>query len=436
MSKTKPKLGLFMLIALVTGNMVGSGAFMTPTLIARVGSIGLLSLGFTAVGALCLALVFAKMSLLIPKTGGPYAYAFAGFGEYMGFQTAYYYWVAVWVSNAALVVAVIGYLAVFFPVTNNVFIQTVITLSIIWIPTIVNIIGVRSAGVLQLVTAVLKFIPFVIIATIGWCYFHPEYLTQSFNVTTESNLSAFSHAATLTLWLFVGVESATIPSDAVHKPNRNIPLATVLGTIIAAVVYISSFVAIAGILPTDILANSSSPFATATEIIFGAWGKFLVAAGAVVACFGALNGWVLLSAQVSMAAADDGLFPKIFAQRNKRSGIPVSGLIISSALTSLLMLAMLNLGLIEQFDFLVLVTVTVLLIAYFYTAVAELVILSRQQTPRRKNIFHICVAILAAMYSFWAIFGSEKEIIFYLMAFILSSAPLYAWLKWKKTQRA
>ncbi len=422
-----------MLIALVTGNMVGSGAFLVPALVANIGSISLLALVFTAAGALCLALVFAKMSLLIPKAGGPYAYALSGFGEYMGFQTAYYYWVGTWVSNAALVVALLGYLDVLFPITSHPIAKNVIILTIIWIPTIVNIIGVRSVGVLQLVTSVLKFMPLLLIAVIGWFYFHPEYLSQSFNITGKSNLSAFSAAAALTLWLFIGVESATIPSNEVDNPNRNIPLATVLGTIIAALIYISSFVAIAGMLPADTLAHSTSPFAIAAEVIFGAWGKIFVAIGAIIACFGALSGWVLLSAQVPMAAADDQLFPKIFAKRSKRSGIPVWGLVISSILTSLLMLFMTNLGLIEQFNILTTVTVAILLIAYFYTAVAEIIILPKQQTLNRKNIFHLCIAVLAAMYSSWAIFfGSNKEIVFYLLAFVLSSVPLYAWLHWKK----
>jgi basic amino acid/polyamine antiporter, APA family len=430
--KKKEKLGLFMLIALVTGNMVGSGAFMLPTNIARIGSIGLLSLVFTAVGAMCLALVFAKMSLLVPKAGGPYAYARAGFGEYIGFQTAYYYWVAVWVSNAAIVVALLGYLNVFFPIASHPVAKIITIMLVIWIPTVVNIVGVRSAGALQVITTILKFVPLLIVATIGWFYFHPEYISQSFNLTAKSNFSAFSSAAALTLWLFIGVESATIPSEAVKNPHRNIPLATLLGTLIAAIIYIVSFVAIAGMLPAEVLANSSSPFAAATEVIFGKWGRLLVAAGAVIACFGALNGWVLLSAQVPMAAAKDNLFPEVFAKCNKRTGVPVNGLVISSTLTTVIMLVMADLDLIKQFELIITVTVTASLVAYFYTAIAEIVVLPKQQHINRKNVFHICVAILAAIYSFWAIFGSDMRIIFYLMSFILSSFPFYAWFQWKK----
>jgi len=418
-----------MLIALVTGNMVGSGAFLIPTEIARVGSIGLLSLIFTAVGALCLALVFSKMSQLVPKPGGPYVYANAGLGEYMGFQTAYYYWIAAWVGNAAIVVAALGYINLFFPVLDNPVNKTITILTIIWSLTMVNIMGIRFAGVVQIVTTILKFAPLLIIATIGWFYFNPEYLTQNFNVTSGSNFSAFSFGMTLTLWLFIGVESATIPSDSIQNPKRNIPLATVLGTLIAATIYIASNTAIFGMLPNEVLANSTSPFATAAEIIFGGWGKLFVAAGAIIACLGALNGWILIAAQIPMAASDDGLFPKIFGNC-KRPGVPTAGLIITSFCISLLVLASTYLGLIQQFELLIIIATTASLFAYFYTSVSEIIILPKK-TMDRKTIFHLSVASLAAVYSFCAILGSTKEVIFFMTAFLLFTIPLYAIFRWK-----
>ncbi|MBU0745124.1 MAG: amino acid permease [Gammaproteobacteria bacterium] len=430
MSDRKGKLGLFMLIALVTGNMVGSGAFLLPANLARVGSIGLLSLIFTVIGVLCLALVFAKMSLLIPKTGGPYVYASAAFGEYMGFQTAYYYWIAVLVGNASIVVATIGYLNVFFPLLNDPIAKTLAILAVIWSLTIVNIIGIRFAGFVQIITTILKFTPLLLVGILGWWFFHPEYLVQNFNVTSGADFSAFSSAIVLTLWLFVGVESASIPSDSVHNPQRNIPIATVLGTAVAAVVYIISNTAIFGMLPNDVLANSTAPFAVASEIIFGEWGKVFVAIGAIIACLGALNGWILIAAQIPMAAAYDGLFPKIFAKCS-RPGIPVAGLVITSAGVSFLVLASTYLKLIEQFELLIIAATTASVVAYFYTAIAEIIILPKKPLGH-KNIFHLCVAIVAAAYSFFAILSSNKEVMFYLAGFILFTIPLYAIFRWNK----
>jgi len=412
--------------------MVGSGAFLLPADIARIGSIGLVSLVFTVIGALCLALVFAKMSLLVPKDGGPYVYARAGFGECVGFQTAYYYWIAVWVGNAAIVVAAIGYLNVFFPVLDSYLTKAVAAIVIIWSLTIINIVGVRFAGFVQIITTVLKFAPLLIVGIMGWRYFHPEYLTEHFNVTTKSNFSAFSSAIILTLWLFVGVESAAVPNGSVHNPKRNIPLATLIGTAIAAMVYILSNTAIFGMLPNDVLANSTSPFATATEIIFGSWGKMFVAFGAIIACFGALNGWILVAAQIPMAAAHDGLFPKVFAKCNQ-SGIPVFGLVVTSLCISTLVLASTYLNLIDQFNLLILSATTGSVVAYFYTAIAE-IIKKKKKPLDRKNVFHICIAVLAATYSFCAILGSSEEVIFYLTAFILLTIPLYAIFRWYKKE--
>lgn len=422
----KNKLGLFMLIALVTGNMVGSGAFLLPADIARIGSIGLLSLILTILGALCLAQVFAKMSLLIPKTGGPYAYAMVGFGRYIGLQTAYYYWVAVWVGNAAIVVAALGYLNVFYPILNNQFAKFIAIILLIWIPAIINVVGIRFSGFLQIIMAIMKFTPLFIISIFGWKYFHIENITNYFNVTNTTNLSAFSSGIILTLWLFIGVESAAVPTDSVYNPQKNIPLATLIGTIIAALVYLLSYTAIFGMVPNTILMNSTSPFAIATEMIFGSYGKVLVSFGAIVACIGALNGWTLVAAQIPMAAANDNLFPKIFARCN-RSGNPVFSIIFTSICITILVITSNYLGLIEQFELLILSATTAELIAYFYTATVEIIVIPKK--PEDKYIWQIFVASIAAIYSFFTILASSKEVIFYLMVLLLLTIPVYAVLR-------
>jgi len=432
MNDKKGKLGLFMLIALVTGNMVGSGAFLLPSDLARIGSIGLLSLVVTIVGALSLAFVFAKMSLLIPRTGGPYVYAKAGFGEYLGFQTAYYYWIAVLVGNAAIVVAAIGYLDVIIPILHSPVAKSVAIIAIIWSLTIVNIIGVRFAGFVQIVTTILKFAPLLLIGCFGWWYFHPEYLVGHFNVTPNSNYHAFSSAIVITLWLFVGVESASVPANAVYNPQRNIPLATVCGTGLAAVVYLLSSVAMFGMLPNEVLANSTSPFAAATEVILGNWGKLFVAFGSLIACLGALNGWILIAAQIPMAGAQDNIFHKIFAKCG-RSGTPVVGLIITSTIISGLILASTYLSLIDQFNFLIVVATVASVIAYFYTAVAEVIVIPKKPLSR-KNLFHVLVAIIAAFYSFFVILCASKEVIYSFAVFVLFTIPMYAIFRHRKNK--
>jgi len=435
MTTTAPqKLGLLSLTALVAGNMIGSGVFILPADLARVGSISLLSWIFTAGGAFLLALVFSKMSSFIPKAGGPYAYAESSFGEFIGFQTAYTYWVAVWVGNAGITVALIGYLRVFFPQLVDVSLGITVAIAIVLLLTLVNLTGVRSAGAVQVITTVFKLLPLLAVATLGWGYFHPEYITQNFNVANQSNFSAFSHAATLTLWAFIGVESATVPAGAVHNPTRNIPLATLLGTMIAATLYIACSTAVMGMIPTSELVNSTSPFAATAKIIFGPWGEWLVAAGAVISCFGCLNGWILIQGQVAMAAADERLFPTLFAKRNK-ANVPVWSLIITSTLLCMMLLLTSAPNLVDQFQLIILVAATTTLIAYFYTAMAEAVWLIRHGLQDKSSKIHLVIALLAGVYALWALLGSGKDIIFNVMMLFLSSFPLYALMMWLRQRR-
>ena len=308
---SKGKLGLGMLIALVVGNMIGSGAYLLPSTLSTIGSISLFSWVFTCIGAISLALVFGKLSSVIPKTGGPYAYTKTGFGDFIGFQTSFCYWVSLWIGNAAIVVACVGYLHYFFPVLSNPFYSFLAGVGILWLFTFVNICGVRNAGIFQSVTAVIKLIPIIVVIFLGWFYFHPEYITQSFNVTKPhvSAFSAISTAATLTLWGFVGIESATVPAGSVKNPAKNIGRATILGTVLVAVIYILSSGIVMGMIPNSELQHTTAPFAEAAGIIFGPVGAIVIAIGAIISCLGALNGWVLLQGQIAMAAANDGLFP-------------------------------------------------------------------------------------------------------------------------------
>lgn len=430
--KTK-KLGLLTLTSLVAGNMIGSGIFMLPADLARVGSISLYSWFFTAFGSILLALVFSKMSSIMPRTGGPYAYARSGFGNFIGFQLALSYWLAVIFSNAAVAIAFVGYLRLFFPILASPAAGVTIALIMIWLLTLVNVIGVHVAGKVQFITMLLKCGALLFVAILGWWYFHPEYITQSFNLTHKSNLSAFSYASTLTLWAFIGLESATIPAGNVHNPKRNIPLATMFGIGIAAILYIVSSTVIMGILPASFLANSTFPFAEAAKVISGKWGQGIIAIGALISCFGTLNGWILVQGQISMAIADDKLFPQIFAKRN-RTGTPAIGIIIGSIIMSLFLLLTISPNLVDQFQFIILITTTAFLVTYFYTAIAEIIILRDDKTLKKngkikKNIFNVIVALCAAFYAFWAIFGAGREIIFYMMAFLFASIPLYALLR-------
>lgn len=428
----KRTIGLWILTSLVAGNMIGSGIFLLPASLASFGSISILSWIMTSLGAILLALVFAKLGSLIPRVGGPYAYAREGFGNFAGFQIAYNYWIALWVGNAAIVVALISYLSVFWPAlkTNDVLSCTT-SIAIVWILTFINIIGVRTAGIFQLITTILKLLPLIFIATVGLFYIHPHYLAD-FNISGKSNFSALTSAATLTFWAFVGLESATVPADDVIDPQRTIPRATILGTTIAAAVYILSTVAIMGVLPMSQLAKSVSPYADAARLMLGPAADVLVALGALISCLGALNGWTLLQGQIPFAAARDGLFPAIFAKES-RFGTPIVGLIVSSILITILLLLTLNKSLVAQFTLIILIATLASLIPYLYTCMAELMIFLKKKDQLKSS--HILrssiIAILAMIYAFWAIAGSGHDTVFYGALLFLSSVPVYVFMRWQ-----
>ena len=423
---TPKKLGLWSLTSLVTGNMIGSGVFILPAELARVGSISLLSWVFTALGAFLLAMAFCRMSNMVTKTGGPYVYVEKGLGRFMGFQTAYLYWIYTGVGNVAITVALIGYLRVFFPQLADPVLGMIVATGIVGFLVAINITGISRAGMLQLLTTIFKLIPLAVVAIFGWKYFYFDYLIgNNFNVTGESDTYAFSQAATLTLWAFMGVESAAVPADSVDNPLRNIPLATLFGTIIAGASYIACSTVIMGMIPIGELANSTSPFAAAAKLIFGRLGELIVTVGAVISCFGCLNGWILIQSQIAMAVADDGLMPKILAKRNKFN-VPGWGLVINFVLLCGVLWLTMDSNLVNQFQLTILIATTACLFDYFNIGICEFILLMRHDRLRSKSSkIHATIGLLASGYSAWAFCGAGKELIIYVMILFMSGTLFY-----------
>ncbi|MCD6045599.1 MAG: arginine/agmatine antiporter [Gammaproteobacteria bacterium] len=424
---TKKTLGLPMLIALVAGNMIGSGVFLLPANLAEIGSISLFSWLFTTAGALLLAVVFSHLSVRFPKAGGPYAFAKLGLGSFMGFQTAYCYWLAILAGNAALAIAFAGYLQVFVPVLRQGNLSSLCAIVAIWFFTLINCKGVRSAGYAQLLTTILKLIPLLAVAFLGWQAIHWHYYTDSFNVTIpqQSNLKAIFSGATLTFWAFLGLESATVPADSVDNAHRNIPRATLYGTLLAASVYIVCSFVMIGMLPVTILQSSNSPFADAAQLLMGTAGRYFIAVGAIISSLGALNGWILMQGQVARAVADDGLFPGVFARLNK-DHVPAHGMIISSLIITGLLLLTMSQRLIQQFQLIILLAVLASLVPYFYTMIAELLLIKRGQYGAVKWYYYLAV-MAAALFSIWMICSLDRQTLFYGLLVLLSSFPFYVY---------
>ncbi len=431
------QVGLLIATALVVGNMVGSGVFLLPASLAPFGGISILGWLFTTAGAITLALMLSRLGRMMPEVGGPYAYTRRGLGNLAGFLVAWGYWISIWSGNAAISVGFVGYMAAFFPVLGeNPALGAITALAAIWLLTGVNAVGVREAGVVQLVTTVLKLLPLLAIGTLGLLYLNPEHF-RPFNSSGTAPLNAITATATLTLWAFLGLESATIPADSVRDPERTIPRATTVGTLVAALIYILATVGVMGILPASVLGGSTSPFADAGRSIWGPWAGSLIAAGAAISAFGALNGWILLQGQMPMAAARDGLFPAIFGKTTRR-GTPVPGLVISSVLGTGLMALNYTASLVDQFTFIILLATLSTLIPYGFSALAELVIFFRERESFRgeKLAGASVVAVLALLYSLWAIVGSGWRTVFWGLVLMVAGLPVYWWQSHKKRARS
>jgi basic amino acid/polyamine antiporter, APA family len=329
-------LGLGPATALIVGSIIGVGIFNLPTSLASYGPISLVAMGLTTVGALALAVMFASLSKRLPADGGPYAYARAGFGNGAGFSNAWLYWITAWSGNAAIVVGWVLYVEEFLNKGGNKWISVLIALVGLWIPAAINLSGVKNMGAVQLWTSILKFIPLVFMSTVG-LFFISSGNFRPFNISGENPVSAIGGAMALCLFSYLGVETASVAAAKVRDPARNVPRATILGTLGTAVVYLLSLTAVFGIVASPDLADSTAPYSAAVNSIFGGtWAGYLMAALVVVSGFGALNGWTMICAEMPLAAAKDGLFPASFGKLNAK-GVPAFGIITSTVLASAFM---------------------------------------------------------------------------------------------------
>ncbi|MGI9508617.1 MAG: amino acid permease [Geminicoccaceae bacterium] len=426
------RLGFWMCTALVVGNMIGSGIFLLPAALAAYGPIAIAGWLLTSTGAIILALIFGRLARLVPKTGGPYAYAREGFGDFAGFLIAWGYWIALWAGNAAVAVAFAGYLGYLFPVIGDSQLAGLATALIaIWLLTWINIRGVSEAGMVQVVTTILKLMSLLLVAVIGMAFIDPSHFTPA-NVSDESPAAAIAACAALTLWAFLGLESATVPAGDVIEPERTIPRATIVGTVLAAVVYIAVTIVAFGVLPLADLKASTAPLADVAKAMLGPVGGSVIALGACISTFGTLNGFTLLTGQVPLGAARDDLFPREFAKLSK-SGTPVLALIVSNVLASILIAMNFTKGLVDQFVFIILLATLTTLVPYLFCALAELMIyLTTGRTVARNGLGSVvALAVAGFLYATWAIYGAGQEIVFYGFLLLISGVPVYVWLKWR-----
>lgn len=434
MSAAGKKMSLPQATMLVAGNMIGTGIFLLPVNLAHVGSISIYGWLIATAGAACLGLVFARLGQIDPQQGGPYAYARDFLGPYAGFQTNYIYWFGNWVGNIAIAVAAVGYLAELIPHIDAPPASTIVTALVIWLLTFANIKGPRVVGALEAWTMALALIPIIGIALLGWWWFDPTIFKASWNVGGDSDWSAISRAASMVLWAYMGIESAAVSAGVIENPSRNIPLATISGLVLAAIVYILSSTVIMGIMPASELQKSHAPFAEVARIALGPAAAIVISICAVLKSVGSLGGWMLLVGQSAKAAADDGMFPKIFGRLNA-NGVPSMGLIIVSALMTVVLFATMSPTIADQFSRAVDLAVILIIVPYIYSAIALINLLAIHKDHSRSLHLYRLAAKLAVVYCLWAMVGGSPHTVMNAFVALLLSVPLYLFVT-RRTQPA
>lgn len=419
-------LGVSACIAIVVGNMVGSGFYLSPAAVAPYGNLAIIAWIVMGFGAVCLGLTFAKLARLAPATGGPYAYTRMAYGDFAGFLIAWGYWISIWTSLPVIALAFAGAVMDLFPALHNRPMAVILTLAAIWAVVFVNLRGVKAAGIFSEVTTYTKLVPFAAIALIGLFFIDTSHFSE-FNPSGKSLLGASAALAPLTMFAFLGLESATVPAGDVRNPKRTIPLSTVLGIVIAALLYVLGTIAVMGLVPREQLVHSVAPFSDAARVLWGSWGATVISLAIILSALGALNGWTLLMGQVPMAAAHDRLFPPLFGRLSPR-GVPAFGIIVSAVFATLLVLSQVAgpPGFSEVYTLIVGLSTMAAVIPYAFCALATGLVAAYAAgggpVPRLT-----VVEVIAFIFAVFTLYGCGAQAVLFGLIMLVLGIPVYVW---------
>ncbi|HEY5849695.1 MAG TPA: putrescine-ornithine antiporter [Lysobacter sp.] len=410
MSESHKKMNVFQLTVITLVNMMGSGIILLPSKLAEIGTITIFSWVVTATGSLALAYVFARCGFLSKKPGGMGGYAEYAFGKGGNYMANYTYGLSLVIGNVAIGVTAVGYATVLFGATLSPGQTCLWTIVLLWITTFANFGGASITGKIGTVTVWGVILPVVLICLIGWFWFSPATWSAAWNPHDMGFMAAVGSSISVTLWAFLGLESACANADAVENPEKNVPIAVLVATIGAAVVYIISTNVIAGIIPNAELAKSSAPFGLAYAHMFSPAVGQTVTALMVIACIGSLLGWQFTVAQVFKSSADVGYFVPIFSRVTK-IGTPIVGMLVLLAVQTGLALMTASPDLSETFGKVVNLAVVTNLVPYVMSMAAIVTIQNVSNIPKDKAMLTNIVALIATAYSFYALYSSGTEAI-------------------------
>ncbi len=410
------KLGLAMATALVMGNMIGSGVFLLPAKLAPFGWNGVIAWVLTTAGALTLAVLIGRLARTVPGGGGPIGAVEHAFGPAIATLIGWSAWISWWTAAAAVAIAAVSYLSVFVPTFASApGLAAAAAIALIWLLTLLNLRGARAAGGFQLLTTVLKLMPLVVTIVILGVLAAQNTVRIAPLQLSALSVGAVTTSATLTLWALVGFESAGLASDKLDRPEVNVARSTVFGTALTGIVYILVCSGLVLTLPVASLTASNAPFALFIETYWSHEAALAVAAFAAISAIGALNGFVLIQAEIPLSMARAGLLPSWFG-RADAMGTPVRMLIVSSLLASLLVLFNSSKSLGDLFQFMALLSTSATLWLYLALSLAALRLHAAGS-----------IAVIGAAYALWALWGAGINESGLSLCLMLTALPLYAW---------
>lgn len=435
--KAPPRqIGFWTCLALVIGNTIGTGIFLTPAALAPFGWNAMYGWAITIGGGLCLAFVFASLARLMPEAGGPYDFIAGAFGPLAGFFVMWSYWISLWVTNAAIAIGIVSYLQPFAP---GLFARPaagpLVAIGFVVLMTGVALRGVKASGTVQVVTTILKLLPlFAVILAVFIVLGSSDSsaATTRFVAPTPIAGPAIAGAAALALWTMLGFESGTVPAGRVIDPQRTIARATLIGTLLVGVIYLLVTFSVFLLLPSDLAAKSTAPLADLIGRIWGSGAARLVAAFAAISALGALNGWVFLQAEVPLVLAERGVFPRFFARVND-NGMPLYGHLLGCTLSVALIATNLSSGMIRIYSFMILLATVATLVLYLAAALAVLALLKRREAGGAPLVR--AAAVLGASYALWTFYGAGGEATGWGAVLLATGIPVYFLMRRASTSR-
>ena len=428
MTQPAQKLRLSALIALVVGSMIGGGIFSLPQNMAARAEVGAILIGWaiTAIGMLTLAFVFQTLANRKPELdSGVYAYAKAGFGDYMGFSSAWGYWISAWMGNVGYFVLLFSTLGYFFPAfgQGNTPLAIGCASLLLWAVHFLVMRGIKEAAFINQVTTVAKIVPLLMFIVIAAVAFKADIFTRDIwgmgNPQMGSVVEQVRHMMLVTVFVFIGIEGASVYSARAQK-RSDVGRATVIGFVGVLALLVLVNVLSLGIMSQPELAQLQNPsLAGVLEHVVGPWGAVLISIGLAVSLLGALLAWALLCAEILYATAQDKTMPA-FLKKENANQVPVNAL----WLTNVMIQAFLVITLFSASTYLSLIylATSMILVPYLWSAAYALLLAVRGETyeaalaERKKDLF---IGAIALIYAIWLLYAGGTK-------YLLLSALLYA----------